>query len=146
MHWGGAAGVGWNVRGFGMSLLSKLGHSLSIALWPTHGSRKAKDSIALFSCFFLSSVYLSVYVVVCLFTCCLRANKDIYYNKLLAAHIHARPTLIPTTYHDATHGDIPFCSYCKCSGSTAAIFTRNFCFMQLFSCVFNQQPKNSRKL
>jgi len=73
---------GWDVRGFGMSLLSKLGHSLSIALWPTLGSTKAKDSIALFSCFFLLSVCLSVCVVVCLFTCCLRANKDIYIYKL----------------------------------------------------------------
>ena len=65
MRWGGAAGVGWAIRGFGMSLLSKLGHSLSIALWPTLGSRKAKDSIALFSCFF-SVVCLSVCLCGCL--------------------------------------------------------------------------------
>ena len=73
MRWGGAAGVGWDVRGFGMSLLSKLGHSLSIALWPTLGSRKAKDSIALFSCFLLSSVCLSVCLFVWLFVCLLAA-------------------------------------------------------------------------
>jgi len=50
-----------------MSLLSKLGHSLSIALWPTLKSRKAKEqnSIALFSCFF-SVVCLFVWLFVCL--------------------------------------------------------------------------------
>ena len=71
VRWGGAAGVGWAVRGFGVSLLSKLRHNLSIAL------------LALFSCFFsLSFVCLSVCAVVCLFTCCLMANKDIY-NRIL---------------------------------------------------------------
>ena len=72
VRWGGAAGVEWAVCGFGVSLLSKLRHSLSIAL------------LALFSCFFsLSFVCLSVCAVVCLFTCCLMANKDIYINIII---------------------------------------------------------------